>query len=205
MTDQATVHVVDDDAAMRESLAFMLDSLGLSVRLYDGALAFLDDHDPLALGCLVLDVRMPGMTGLELVEDLKRRGSLLPVIIVTGHGDVPMAVRAMKAGALDFIEKPVNGMVLVERINEAIRLSRERLALASETGALTARLDGLTPREREVALAVAQGKQNKQIAHDLGISLKTVEIHRHNAMDKMAATTAADLTRMLVTLGLVEG
>ena len=201
----AVVHIVDDDEAVRQGLAFMLGSLGLAVETYPSAQDFLDRHDPARVGCAVIDIRMPGMTGLELVEEMNRRGSLIPVIIVTGHGDVPMAVRAMRAGAIDFIEKPANGMALLERINEALRLAEKKRAEAAETGALTARLDSLTPREREVARAVAEGKQNKVIAFELGISQKTVEIHRHNMMEKLQAHSAAELARMMMAAGWLEG
>jgi FixJ family two-component response regulator len=144
---------------------------------------------------------MPTMTGLELLDELGRRDCPLPVIMITGHGDVPMAVRAMRAGAMDFFEKPVNGMALVERINEALRLSNERAQSLNERAQLTRQIESLTAREAEVARAVLAGRQNKQIAHDLGISLKTVENHRHNVMDKMQASSAADLVRRLVAAG----
>ncbi len=202
--DGAIVHIVDDDEAVRQGLAFMLGSLGLAVETYPSAADFLDRHDETRVGCAVIDIRMPGMTGLELVEEMNRRGSLLPVIIVTGHGDVPMAVRAMRAGAIDFIEKPANGMALLERVNEALRISGHKQAEAKETGAVLARLNALTPRETEVARAVAEGKQNKVIAFDLGISQKTVEIHRHNAMEKLQARSAADVARMMMAAGWLE-
>ncbi|MTW17888.1 response regulator [Rhodoplanes serenus] len=198
------VYVVDDDDAMRDSLLFLLEPLGHAVEVFASADAFLAGYDPQRVACLVADVRMPGMSGLALHEELVRRGSVMPVIIITGHGDVPMAVRAMRTGAIDFIEKPLNNQVLIERIDEALRLATTRHAAAQEIGAIRARLATLTTREREVAGLVAAGKQNKAIAHALGISLKTVEIHRHNAMDKMAATTGADLARML-TLAEREG
>ncbi|RAI43209.1 response regulator transcription factor [Rhodoplanes roseus] len=200
-TDDAIVYVVDDDDAMRDSLDWLLTPLGLAVRTFASADAFLADHDPDRIACLVTDVRMPGLSGLELHETLVRRGVAMPVIVITGHGDVPMAVRAMRTGALDFIEKPLNNQLLIERIHEALRLARSRRDGSRETDAIRTRLATLTAREREVAALVAAGKQNKAIAFDLGISLKTVEIHRHNAMEKMAATTGADLARMLTLVG----
>lgn len=201
MTDGAVIHIVDDDRAAREGLSYLLSSLGLAVEQHGSAadlLAKLDDGVP---GCILADVRMPGMTGLELLDELGRRGCPLPVIMITGHGDVPMAVRAMRAGAMDFFEKPVNGMALVERINEALRQSFERAEADAGRAAILERIGALTPREVEVARAVMAGCQNKQIAFDLGISLKTVEIHRHNAMEKLGAKSAADLVRLLVSAG----
>ncbi|WP_296523345.1 response regulator [Rhodoplanes sp.] len=199
--DEPIVYIVDDDDAMRHSLEWLLTPLGLAVRSFASADAFLAEHDPGRTACLVTDVRMPGMSGLELHEELVRRGAVLPVIVISGHGDVPMAVRAMRTGALDFIEKPLNNQLLIERIQQALRLAHTRREETRETDAIRARLAALTAREREVAQLVAAGKQNKAIAHVLGISLKTVEIHRHNAMEKMAATTGADLARMLTLVG----
>ncbi len=196
------VYVIDDDEAMRHSLEWLLTPLGLDVRTFASADRFLEAHDGHAVACVIADVRMPGMSGLELHEELVRRKSLLPVIIVTGHGDIPMAVRAMRTGAVDFIEKPLNNQLLIERVHEALRLCKSRREDAAQRGAILAKVGKLTAREREVAQAVAAGKQNKTIAHDLGISLKTVEIHRHNAMAKLGATTGADLARMLTLAGL---
>ncbi len=199
--DEPVIYVVDDDEAMRHSLDWLLKPLGFEVRSFASAAQFLADYDAARVSCLVTDVRMPATSGLELHERLVRDSSLMPVIIVTAHGDVPMAVRAFRAGALDFIQKPFNSQTLIERINEALRLSRERHQEAAQTGAIRKRFAALTAREREVALAVAAGKQNKVIAADLGISQKTVEIHRHNAMEKMGATTGADLARLLTLIG----
>lgn len=195
------VYVIDDDEAMRHSLEWLLTPLDLTVRTFATAEEFLARFDDGAVACLVADVRMPGMSGLELHEALLKRGCDVPVIIITGHGDVPMAVRAMRAGAIDFIEKPLNNQLLIERVHEALRLSKTRRQDAEQTGAIKARIAKLTAREREVAQAVAAGKQNKAIAFELGISLKTVEIHRHNAMAKLGASTGADLTRLLAMAG----
>jgi len=201
MSEMDLVYVVDDDAAMRHSLEWLLTPLGLEVRTFASASDFMACLDKDRVSCLVTDMRMPGMSGLELHESLLAAGSRIPVIVITGHGDVPMAVRAMRAGAIDFIEKPLNNQLLIERIHEALRLSRTRREEAVELDAILAKIATLTPREREVVQRVAGGKQNKMIAHDLGISLKTVEIHRHNAMEKMGATTGADLARMLTLTG----
>lgn len=197
------VHIIDDDEAMRESLDWLLAPLGLTVHTYPGAQAFLAVWSAETTGCIVTDVRMPGMSGLELTDALARRGSLLPVIVITGHGDVPQAVRAMRAGAIDFIEKPLDNQLLIERIEEALRLSAARRAEAEQKRLITGRYHSLTAREREVAEAVALGRQNKVIAFDLAISQKTVEIHRANAMAKLGAATAADLARMLTAAGLL--
>lgn len=203
MTEPATVFVVDDDEAMRESLLWLLKSVGLPAVGHPSAEAFLAALDPDRPGCLVLDVRMPGMSGLELQERLVAMGAALPVIIITGHGDIPMAVRAMKAGAVDFLEKPFNNQQLLERITAALRSGDAAHAERRRRDALRERLASLSPRERAVALLVAAGKQNKVIAFDLGISQKTVEIHRHNAMEKMRAAGAAELGRMLEKIGEV--
>ncbi len=202
MTDRV-VHVIDDDDAMRESLAWLLSPLGLSVQTYAGAGAFLSAWSPDLTGCIVTDVRMPGMSGLELTDELSSRHCLLPVIVITGHGDVPQAVRAMRAGAIDFIEKPLDNQLLIERIEEALRLFVQRRTESDHRQQIAGRYASLSMREREVAQAVALGKQNKVIAYDLSISQKTVEIHRANAMAKLGASTAADLARMLASAGLI--
>ncbi len=204
MNSDATVFVVDDDDAMRDSLSYLLQSVGLAVEAFPSAEHFLAAYDPARPGCLVLDVRMPGMSGLELQQILIERGSALPVIVITGHGDVPMAVRAMRAGAIDFIEKPFNNQALLDRVTAAIRTSTAAMAEQARAHEIRARLATLSPREREVALLVGTGKQNKVIAHELGISQKTVEVHRHNAMEKMQATTGADLARMLTLAGVLD-
>lgn len=195
------IYIVDDDEALRNSLVWLLEPLGYNVLPFASAREFLAAFADHETACLVTDVRMPGMSGLELNDELRRRGATLPVIVMTGHGDVPMAVRAMRAGALDFIEKPLDNQLLVDRINEALRLSAGRQKELEQTRDLRERIAALTPRECEVARAVAGGKQNKAIAFDLGISQKTVEIHRHNAMTKLGASTAADLARLLTLAG----
>ncbi|WP_226550162.1 response regulator transcription factor [Celeribacter naphthalenivorans] len=208
MSETGLIHIVDDDRAVRDGLGFLLGSLGLEIATHASALAFLDALDvaaPVApVGCILADVRMPGMSGLELLDELQKRDCPLPVIMITGHGDVPMAVKAMRAGALDFFEKPVQGMALIDRIKEALELSRTRAEAAGDRAEITTKIDSLTAREAEVARAVVRGLQNKQIAAELGISPKTVEIHRHNAMAKLAATSTADMVRRLVAAGWGE-
>jgi len=191
-----TVFVVDDDEAMRNSLRWLIESVGLAVECHDSAESFLDSYYPGRSGCLLLDVRMPGMSGLELQEYLHRNEINIPVIIITGHGDVPMSVRAMKEGAIDFIEKPFNDELLLDAIRNALAVNekqREKQALRAE---LAARLATLTPREHEVMEMVTAGKSNKEIASALGVSAKTVEAHRAKVMDKMQASSLAELVRM---------
>jgi two-component system response regulator FixJ len=195
MAAESTVHVIDDDEAVRDSLSALLESMGFAVATYGSAEAFL--AAPAASGgCIVVDVRMPGMGGLELQEEVARRGSRIPVIVMTGHADVPLAVRAMKAGALDFVEKPFDETALVGAIRRACDLGREVARTAAAEAALGERLALLTPREREVLDALVAGKPNKIIAYELAISPRTVEIHRARVMEKMQARTLSDLVRM---------
>lgn len=195
------VYVVDDDDALRDSLAWLIRTADLEVSAFDSADAFASVFRDDRPACLLLDVRMPGMSGLELQEALRLRGVTVPIIFITGHGDVPMAVRALKAGAFDFVEKPFDDAVVLDRIQAAINLHRERLAERAHRESLLDRWRTLTPRERQTLRKVAQGLQNKVIAHELDISQKTVEVHRHNGLEKMACHSAADLARMLMTLG----
>jgi len=195
MKHEARVFVVDDDEAARQSLGWLMESVGLKVASFHSAQAFLDAFDPEMPGCLVLDVRMPGMGGLELQEKLAAGLVSLPVIIVTGHGDVPMAVRAMKAGAVDFLEKPFNDQALLDRIQQALEADTRRRSEARPRAAVLARIATLTPREREVMQLVVAGKPNKAIATALGISKKTVEAHRAKMMEKMQAGSISELVR----------
>ncbi|MGD2116901.1 MAG: response regulator FixJ [Chromatiales bacterium] len=196
--DVSTVFVVDDDHAMRESLTWLIESVGLRVETYDSADAFLQSYYPGRSGCLLLDVRMPGMSGLELQEHLQRQQVTVPVIIITGHGDVPMAVRAMKAGAIDFIEKPFNDEQLLESIRNALTIDDMRRDREAQKAAVASRLAQLTPREHEVMDMVTAGKSNKEIANTLGVSAKTVEAHRAKVMEKMQAGSLAELVRLVV-------
>jgi len=197
---ESTVFVVDDDAAMRDSLRWLLQSIGLAVETYASAEEFLGRYDADQPGCLVLDVRMPGMSGLTLQETLVARGITLPVIVITGYGEVPTAVRALKAGALDFIEKPFNDDVLLERVRQALDKDRTARAARSRQTEARARFAQLTAREREVMELVTAGKANKVIAAELGLSPKTVEVHRANVMRKMEADSVAELVRLAMLL-----
>ena len=204
MSAAPLVLVVDDDEAMRRSLAFLLASVGLASTAFADAQAFLaaaPTEEELRPGCLLLDVRMPGMSGMELLRLLTARNSPFPVILLTGHGDVPMAVAALKAGAEDFIEKPFNDHQLLDAVAAAIRKSRLRIAENAERQSVTDRLARLSRREREVLDRVVQGKQNKVIAAELELSIKTVEVHRHAVMEKMAVSSVAELARVMALAG----
>ncbi|GBD47934.1 response regulator FixJ [Methylopila sp. Yamaguchi] len=196
MSSDAVVHVVDDDLAVRKSLAFLFASDGLPVRLHESASAFLNGLNAIQPGCVLTDVRMPGVDGIELLRRLKARGVGIPVIVMTGHADVPLAVEAMKQGAIDFIEKPFNDHLLLA----AVRGALARRAAASETDARTAaireRLASLTEREAQVLEGLVAGKANKVIAYDLGISARTVEIYRAHVMTKMQAASLSELVRL---------
>ncbi|MBY6260913.1 DNA-binding response regulator [Azospirillum sp. 412522] len=198
------VLVVDDDEAMRNSVRYLLASVGIACESYASAEAFLASphlRPPLRPGCILLDVRMPGMSGIELLRHLKERGCKRPVIMVTGHGDVPLAVAALKGGAEDFIEKPCKDQALLDAINAATRKSREVLARSAGRAAVEARLAQLSRREREVLALVLDGRQNKEIATALAISVKTVEGHRQMVMEKMGTRSVAELARLALIPG----
>ena len=194
------VWIVDDDEAMRSSLKWLIESVGMRVESHDSANAFLQSHYPGRFGCLLLDVRMPGMSGLELLDYLREQQMLPPTIIITGHGDVPMAVRAMKFGALDFIEKPFNDEVLLDAIRRALVAEEHRRDASAGVADIAARLSNLTPREHEVMQMVTEGMSNKEIANSLGVSAKTVEAHRARVMEKMQARSLAELVRMAIAV-----
>ncbi len=191
-----TAFVVDDDEAVRSSLRLLLKSLGIPAVTHGSATEFLAQYDPEQPGCIILDVRMPGMNGLELQDELNRRGAIIPVIFITGHGDVPMAVEAMQHGAADFLQKPFSDKELTERIHRALALDLRNRTRLGEKDRIRAQLAALTPREAQVLRLVALGKANKVIAGDLGISQRTVEIQRAHLMEKMGATSLAHLVRM---------
>jgi two-component system response regulator FixJ len=196
-----TVFVVDDDSAVRDALRFLMRSVGLTVEAFSSAAEFLDAYRDDRAGCLVLDIRMPGMTGLELQDKLIERRSILPIIFITGHGDVPMAVEAMQAGAMDFIQKPFRDQDLLDRIHQAIDKDAKTRQSLGELAAIRTRLASLTPREREVMDLVVHGKANKVIAGDLDLSQRTVEIHRARVMEKIEASSLAHLVRMVLEVG----
>lgn len=198
-----TIFIVDDDAAVRDALKLLLRSVGQAVETYASAQEFLDVYSEDRPGCLVLDIRMPGMSGLELQQKLNERHSILPIIFITGHGDVPMAVEAMQAGAVDFIQKPFRDQDLIDRINQALEKDANNRAALGERNDIRKRLETLTPREREVLELVVHGKANKVIAGDLKLSQRTVEIHRARVMEKMQASSLAHLVRMVLEVGQV--
>lgn len=190
-------YLIDDDEAIRDSLSWLLQSRGVPCLAYASAEAFLDDWTSALTGCILLDIRMEGMGGPELFTLLQERGSVLPVIFLTGHGDVPMAVSALKNGAFDFVEKPFNDNELVNRVVEALKLDETQRAQASTVDSVNARLATLTTRERQVMELVLAGKLNKIIADELQISMRTVEVHRSNLFDKMGVRTAVELAQRL--------
>lgn len=201
-TERKVVYVVDDDRAVRDSLLMMLATAGYSAKAFASAAEFLKEWIPDEVACLILDVRMPGQSGLELQELLRSNDSPLPIIFVSGHGDVPVSVRAMKGGALDFLEKPFSRQTLLDRVEEAIAIAeQEKLSERGRKGILS-RFESLTPREREVLEHVVAGRQNKEIARLLEISHRTVELHRTHMMDKMAARSLPDLVSMAVRCGV---
>ena len=202
MSIEQVVFVVDDDDAVRESLEFSLQLAGHRVESFSSAAAFLASGGPERKGCLVTDVRMPDMDGIELQEELKKRGSSLPVIVITGHGDIPLAVRAMKAGAGDFLEKPFARDALLAAVRRALDATTIAAKENSEATTILKRIALLTPREREVFDRVVAGKQSKAIAHDLGSSPRTVEIQRARMMKKLEAASLQDLVRMAISAGV---
>lgn len=200
MTSKPTIYVVDDDKAVRDGLTALLDVHGHELRAFESAERFLDAVTTAATGCAILDIRMPGMSGLELQRELKRRGIPLPVIIITGHGDVPLAVAALKAGAVDFLEKPFDSDALLASIDEALRRGMAALGSTFDRTTVAARVEQLTPREREVMDLVVAGHPNKVVADRLKIAVRTVEIHRARVMEKTAARNLSELIRMAILL-----
>lgn len=202
MPGERIVHVVDDDEAVRQSLAFLLGSAGLAVRLYESAIAFLDAAPQAQSGCLITDLRMPDINGIELLRRLRSSGCDLPAIVISGHGDVPMAVQAMKAGAIDFIEKPFDDETLLRAIDNALSRTGPRRPADETRAEFAARIASLSARERQVLEGLVGGRANKAIAFDLGISPRTVEVYRANVMTKMQARSLSDLVRMALQADL---
>jgi two-component system response regulator FixJ len=196
---QPTVYVVDDDQATRKSLRWLVETLGVPVQTFHSGASFLDSYDPSQPGCLVLDVMMGGMSGLELQKELNERNIEIPVIVLTGYGDVPTAVRALKNGAIEFLEKPFDGEVLLEQVRRALELDASRRRERDADDVVRQRLEKLTPREAEILKLVVEGLSSKEIATQLDVSFKTVEAHRAKIMKKMEANGVAQLVRMVVT------
>jgi two-component system response regulator FixJ len=196
----ATVYVVDDDDGMRRALSLLLNTVGYKTAAFANPKEFLEKFKPDIAACLVLDIRMPGMSGLELQRHLNRMGAMLPVIFITGHGDVPMAVQAMKEGAFEFIEKPFRDQDLLDRVNHALQQDRENRSALARRADVLQRFEALTPREKQVMEFVVDGAANKVIAIDLGLSERTVEIHRAKVMEKMGARSVAHLVKLQLSL-----
>ncbi len=200
MIDAPCVYIIDDEEAVRDSLALLLRSVGLATKLFPDGGSFLAAYHAEMRGCVVLDVRMPRMGGLELQQELNRRGCALPLIFMSGHGDVPMAVEAMRAGALDFLQKPFHDEDMIRRVQRALEQGERDTAALAERNGLRLRFDTLTPREQEVAERIVAGDANKVIAIDLDLSERTVELHRARIMQKMEARSLANLVQMMLTL-----
>lgn len=204
-TSDSIVFVVDDDPAVRDSLEWLLSSVDMTVQTFASAQEFMDSYDPKQLGCVLVDVRMPGMSGLELQEELAALGTNLPVIVITGHSDVQMAVRAMKSGAFDFIEKPFNDQALLDLVQKAIDENKATVQMRSKRDEIQERFDLLSPRERQVLEQIVAGEPNKRIAFNLGLSEKTVEAHRAKVMEKTRAGSLAELIKMATVLEASKG
>ncbi|HEX3939227.1 MAG TPA: response regulator FixJ [Xanthobacteraceae bacterium] len=202
-SEKRLVHVIDDDEGLRESLAFLLRSAGITVKSFSSAAAFLDTLPDAELSCIITDVRMPDISGIDLLRRLKEIKIAAPVIVITGHGDVALAVEAMKIGAVDFLEKPFDDEMLLSSVEAALRQHGSQAKRESERAEIEARLAELSPRERDVLGGLVAGRANKQIAFDLGISPRTVEIYRANLMNKMQAGSLSELVRMALITGLL--
>ena len=198
------VHIIDDDDALRDSLSFLLSSVGIKTKSYETATGYSNDPERGACGCILTDVRMPGMSGIDLLRKLKSDGITAPVIVMTGHGDVPLAVEAMKLGALDFVEKPFNDDALIASVRSALGEAKRHSVHEEERKEIDARLAQLTARERQVLDGLVAGQPNKVIAHELGISPRTVEIYRANVMTKMQANSLSELVRMALVTGALR-
>lgn len=200
MDSHPCVHIIEDDDAVRDSLQMMLESVGRPTEVFSNADTFLSSYSQGMAGCIILDIRMPGMNGMELQRKLNELNSILPIIFVTGHGDVPMAVEAMQQGAVDFVQKPYREQELLDKITTAMKLDEENRASLQQRQLIMERMNDLTPRERDVMQPMVEGKANKVIAIDLDISQRTVEIHRARVMDKLNANSLAHLVRMYMVI-----
>jgi two-component system response regulator FixJ len=205
MQTEAIIYVIDDDEAVRQSLEFLLKTAGIAVRGFDSAKAFLDILPQVGFGCIITDVRMPEITGIDLLRKVKEANRDLPVIVITGHGDISLAVEAMKIGAIDFLEKPFDDDHLLAAVRNALDREADQVKRKAEVNDIQDRLAALSNRERQVLEGLVAGNANKTIAFDLGISPRTVEIYRANLMTKMAANSLSDLVRMAMVAGILEG
>ena len=204
MPDRGKVYVIDDDEAMRDSLNFLLDSSGFGVTLFDNAQGFLDALAGLTFGCVVSDIRMPGLDGIELLKRMKAQSSPFPIVIMTGHGDVPLAVEAMKLGAIDFLEKPFEDDRLITMIESAIRQAEPAARSEAIAQDIAARVASLSPRERQVMEGLIAGLSNKLIAREYDISPRTIEVYRANVMTKMQANSLSELVRLAMRAGVLK-
>ncbi|HZQ12956.1 MAG TPA: response regulator FixJ [Pseudolabrys sp.] len=204
MQPDAVIYVIDDDEAARQSLEFLLKTAGLKVRSFDGARAFLEVLPQVRAGCIITDVRMPDITGIDLLRKVKEKGLDIPVIVITGHGDISLAVEAMKIGAVDFLEKPFDDEALLTAVKNSLSSTIDAAKRNAEVAQINDKLKALSNRERQVLEGLVAGKANKVIAFDLGISPRTVEIYRANLMTKMSANSLSDLVRMAMTAGILE-
>jgi FixJ family two-component response regulator len=202
MHSEPVVVIIDDDPSLRRSLQNLLGSIGLTVEVFDSATAFLQSDPPPAAGCLILDIRLPGLSGLDLQAELAKEELHIPIIFITGHADVPMSVQAMKAGAVDFLTKPFREQDLLDAVTAALGRDRARRLVEEKISTLQARFHSLTTRERQIMTYVTRGLMNKQVAHEVGISEITVKLHRGNVMRKMGARSLPELVRMADDLGL---
>jgi two-component system, LuxR family, response regulator FixJ len=198
--EKQTVFIVDDDEAVRDSLGFLMRTIGLAYKTYALALDFLDEFEVNRPGCLLLDIRMPGMSGLKLQKELAQRHSILPIIFITGHGDVPMAVEAMRDGAFDFVQKPFRDQDLIDCVHNALEVDSRNRAVLIEREQVNCNLNTLTERERQILDRVVEGKSNKAIAAELYLSQRTIEVHRAHVMEKMQADSVAHLVRMIMNI-----
>jgi len=198
MRSEPTVFIIDDEPAVRDALRYLIESLQYGVETFETAQAFLDVYDPDRPGCLILDVRLPRMTGLQLQERLVADNNALPIIIISGHGDIPMAVRALQAGALTFLEKPFRDQEILDWVQKGMEIDTRRRSLRAERGQIMDRLETLTPREYEIMMLMVAGSANKEIAEECDISVRTVEAHRIRVMEKMHAGSLADLFHMVM-------
>ncbi len=201
---QPVVHIIDDDEGLRQSLAFLLQTAQLEVRSFDSAKTFLDALPDASLGCVITDIRMPDMSGIELLRRLKELKIGVPVIVITGHGDIALAVEAMKIGAADFFEKPFDDDLLIASVRAALRQREDQTKRGAERAEIEHRISTLSPRENDVLAGLIEGRANKQIAFDLGISPRTVEIYRANLMNKMQANSLSDLVRMALLADMLN-